>query len=213
MNSMIGKIFITRTGYDPQLGKHVKDPFLGPCPTIGACRPDLRQKLDVGDHLFVISGKVQGAEQFIMGGFQVAEKIHASEAYERFPDLRLRKLKDGQLTGNIIVDARGRQHKLDEHGKFEKRIENYVVGKNLIVLSTLAEITEGRKHTLEILREIFRSNGTSLREVIGRCRNLAETQVIDLRECLEDLKRTAQEIESGATHPTAKRVPKLVPKV
>lgn len=25
---MIGKIFITRTGYDPQLGKHVKDRFL-----------------------------------------------------------------------------------------------------------------------------------------------------------------------------------------
>jgi hypothetical protein len=26
---MIGKIFITRSGYDPQLGKHVKDPYLG----------------------------------------------------------------------------------------------------------------------------------------------------------------------------------------
>jgi hypothetical protein len=33
---MIGKIFITRSGYDPQLGKHVKDPYLGPCPTL-AC--------------------------------------------------------------------------------------------------------------------------------------------------------------------------------
>jgi len=188
---MIGKIFITRTGYDPQLGKHVKDPYLGPCPTIGACRPDLRKKLDVGDHLFVISGKVQGADQFVMGGFQVAEKIHATEAYERFPDLRLRNLEDGQLTGNIIVDASGRQHKLDDHEKFEKRIENYVVGKNLIILSTLAEIAEGRKHTLEILRKIFHSNGASLREVIGRCRSLTEQQVIDLRECLEELKRTA----------------------
>jgi hypothetical protein len=36
---MVGKIFITRSGYDPQLGKHVKDPYLGPCPTLGACRP------------------------------------------------------------------------------------------------------------------------------------------------------------------------------
>jgi hypothetical protein len=26
---MIGKIFITSSGYDPQLGKHVKDPYLG----------------------------------------------------------------------------------------------------------------------------------------------------------------------------------------
>ena len=25
---MVGKIFITRSGYDPQLGKHVKDPYL-----------------------------------------------------------------------------------------------------------------------------------------------------------------------------------------
>ena len=29
---MMGKIFITRAGYDPLLGKHVKDPYLGPCP-------------------------------------------------------------------------------------------------------------------------------------------------------------------------------------
>jgi hypothetical protein len=27
---MIGKIFITSKGYDPQLGKHVSDPYLGP---------------------------------------------------------------------------------------------------------------------------------------------------------------------------------------
>jgi hypothetical protein len=164
MTSMIGKIIITRTGYDPQLGKHVKDPYLGPCPTLGACRPDLRQQLNVDDYIFVVSGKVQGAEQFVMGGFQIAEKIHASEAYERFPHLRLRKLEDGQLTGNIIVDADGRQHELDDHEKFEKRIENYIVGKNLIALSTPCEITEGRQHTLEILRRVFRSNGTSLRK-------------------------------------------------
>lgn len=42
---MIGKIFITRSGYDPQLGKHVKDPYLGDCPTLGACRPDIRKQL------------------------------------------------------------------------------------------------------------------------------------------------------------------------
>ena len=27
---MAGKIIITSSGYDPQLGKHVKDPYLGP---------------------------------------------------------------------------------------------------------------------------------------------------------------------------------------
>ena len=31
---MVGKIFITRSGYDPQVGKHIKDPYLGPRPTL-----------------------------------------------------------------------------------------------------------------------------------------------------------------------------------
>src|SRR5438270_6729803 len=99
---MVGKIFITRQGYDPQLGKHVKDPYLGPSPTLGACRPDIRKQLKVGDHIFVISGKVREVNQFVMGGFEIAAKVPAVEAYQRFPELRLRRLGDGQLTGNII---------------------------------------------------------------------------------------------------------------
>ena len=210
---MIGKIFITSTGYDPQLGKHVKDSYLGPCPTLGACPPDLRQQLNVDDYIFVVSGKVQGADQFVMGGFQLAEKIHASEAYERFPHLRLRKREDGQLTGNIIVDADGRQHELDDHKKFELRIENYVVGKNLMPLCTPLEIAEGREQTLEILRKVFRGNGTSLRKIMGRCRSLTEKQVLALRACLETLKRTAQENEPGVRKPRANHVPHLLTKV
>jgi hypothetical protein len=72
---MVGKIFITRQGYDPQLGKHVKDPYLGPNPTLGACRPDVRKQLTKGDHIFVISGKVPGAPQYVMAGFEIAAKI------------------------------------------------------------------------------------------------------------------------------------------
>ena len=68
---MVGNIFITSTGYDPQLGKHVKDPYLGPQPTLGACRPDIRRRLALGDHICVISGKVPGANQFVMGGLVV----------------------------------------------------------------------------------------------------------------------------------------------
>src|SRR3712207_4622763 len=49
VTSMVGKIGITRTGYDPEAGKHVKDPYLGPCPALGACRPDIREQLGVGD--------------------------------------------------------------------------------------------------------------------------------------------------------------------
>jgi hypothetical protein len=62
---MVGKIFITRTGYDPHLGKHVTDPYLGPCPTLGACRPDVRKQLSRGDHIFVISGRVPVAPQYL----------------------------------------------------------------------------------------------------------------------------------------------------
>lgn len=54
---MIGKIFVTSSGYDPQLGKHVEDPYLGPEPSLGDCRPDVRRQVKMGDHLFVISGK------------------------------------------------------------------------------------------------------------------------------------------------------------
>jgi hypothetical protein len=107
---MIGKIFITRTGYDPERGKHVKDPYLGPTPTLGACRPDIRKQLRIGDHIFTISGKVLGVKQFVMGGFEIDSKIPAAEAYKLFPDQRLRQLEDGQLTGNIIVNSRGEQH-------------------------------------------------------------------------------------------------------
>ena len=42
---MKAKIFVTSSGYDPDKGKHVKDPYLGPRPTLGACRPDIREKL------------------------------------------------------------------------------------------------------------------------------------------------------------------------
>ena len=68
---MIGKIFITSTGYDPQLGKHIKDPFLGPNASLGACRPDLRRMVGEGDHVVAISGKLRNIRQFVMGGFEV----------------------------------------------------------------------------------------------------------------------------------------------
>ena len=64
---MVGKIFITRSGYDPELGKHVKYPYLGPCPTLGACRPDVRRLMDRGDHIFAISGKIPQVNQIHHG--------------------------------------------------------------------------------------------------------------------------------------------------
>jgi hypothetical protein len=187
---MIGKIFITRSGYDPQLGKHVKDPYLGETPTLGACRPDVRRKLSKGDHIFVISGKVPDAPQFVMGGFEIEEKVSALDAYRLFPDLRLRRLEDGQLTGNIIVDSQGRQHPLDNHDGFDRRIENYVIGRDLVSLTTDDEIALGRDETLDVLRDVLRRNGRKPVEVVGRwgC-NLTEDEIMQLREWLQRIKK------------------------
>lgn len=189
---MIGKIFITSSGYDPQLGKHVKDPYLGKNPSLGACRPDIRRQVKEGDHLFVISGKLPNVRQYIIGGFEVLQKIDAQEAYQRFPDQRLQLREDGQLTGNIIVDATGAQHELDNHKAetFLRRTPNYIVGANPVALVKPDEIALGREQTLDVLREIFKKDGGSPFEIVGHYGSqLTETQVEQLLEWFRSLKR------------------------
>ena len=187
---MVGKIFITRSGYDPELGKHVKDPYLGPNPTMGACRPDIRGQLNLGDHIFVISGRVPGAAQFVMGGFEIEDKISAIDAHERFPQHRLRQLSDGQLAGNIIVNEHGKQHRLDDHRTFSSRIANYLLGKDLIAPSEPEEIARARAETLDTLQAVLRKKGKSAIQVVGRFGStLTEAQVMELRTWLESIKR------------------------
>ena len=187
---MIGKIFVTGSGCDPVEGMHVKDPYLGKIPSLGACRPDIRKQVQKGDHIFVVSGKVRGIAQVVLGGFEVEEKISAIEAYERFPEQRLRLLPDGQVTGNVIVNSINEQHELDHHriDTFNRRTENYLVGTNPIALLTPEELIVGRNWTLEILRDVFDLKGTSIREIMGRHRNLTEKQVLKLRAYLNDVK-------------------------
>jgi hypothetical protein len=183
-----GYTYITSTGYDPQMGKHIKDPYLGDVPTLGACMPNIRRQVVPGDHIFVISGKVPGVSQYIVGGFEVADKVSALAAYRMFPDLRLRQMDDGQLTGNIIVDARGRQHPLDNHESFERRIQNYVIGRNPVVLTEEHEIARGREETMDILRSVLRRRGDTPRDVLGRWSRLDFRQVQELRDWLLSLK-------------------------
>jgi len=185
---MIGKMFVTSSGYDPEKGKDVKDPYLGPKSSLGACRPDIREKLQKGDHIFVVSGKVRNVDQFVIGGFAIEEKILAIEAYERFPEQRLVRLTNGQVSGNVIVTADGKQHPLDHHNQFERRIQNYLVGTSTIALLTPEEIAEGRLRTLDILRDVFGLKGNSIRDLMGRNRNLSEKQVLKLRAHLEAVK-------------------------
>ena len=160
--------------------------------SVGACRPDIRSQLEQGDHIFVVSGKIPEVSQFVMAGFEIESKIAASKAYDLFPELRLHKLEDGQLTGNIIVDANGKRHQLDDHTSFDKRIKNYVVGTNLISISTPEEIDEGRKHTLDALRDILHKRGNSPVTVVGRWgTKLTDKQVLQLRDWLVALKTSS----------------------
>lgn len=183
-----GYMHITSTGYDPQKGKHIKDPYLGAVPTLGACMPNIRRQVVPGDHIFLISGKVPGVSQYIVGGFEVAEKVSALAAYRMFPDLRLRQMEDGQLTGNIIVDARGRQHPLDNHESFERRIQNYVIGRNPVVLTEEHEIAQGRDETMDVLRSVLRRRGDTPRDVLGRWSRLDFRQIQEIRDWLMSLK-------------------------
>lgn len=188
---MIGNIFITRSGYDPEKGRHVKDPYLGKKPSIGACRPDIRRRVVRGDHIFVISGKIPGLPQYVIGGFEVADKIDAMTAYRMFPEQRLRLRDDGDLEGNIIVDSRGQQHPLDSHTSFEQRISDYVIGRNPIQLVTPSEIARGREQTLEVLRSVFRKRGERAVDIVGRWGSkLSEAQVEQLRNWLTSIKDT-----------------------
>ena len=186
---MIGNIFITSTGYDPQLGKHVKDPYLGPNPSLGACRPDIRKKVRIGDHIFVISGRVRTANQFVMCGFEVVKKIDGREAYLEFPDQRLRQLEDGQLTGNIIVDSKGSQHPLDGHKNFPRRTPNYLIGKENLAPMNPKGIALGREQTLDALQEILKKNGNRPIDIVGRWgTKLTEDQVDSLNTWLLSLR-------------------------
>jgi hypothetical protein len=187
----MSRIFITSSGYDPDKGRYIKDPYLGKTPTFGACMPNIRRVVVPGDLVFMISGKVPGVQQYIVGGFEVAAKIDVMTAYRLFPEQRLHHLDDGQLAGNIIINSRGEQHHLDEHPSetFENRIKNYIVGRNPVVLTAPHEIARGREETVDILRAIFHKSGDRPFDIIGRGgRKLDTGQAMELRDWLLSIK-------------------------
>ncbi len=186
-----GYIYITSTGYDPEHGKDLEDPYLGETPTLGACMTNIREQVVPGDHIYVVTGKVSQAPQLVLGGFEVAEKLDSMlDAYDRFPEHRLHYGSDGRKRGNIVITADGRQHPLDSHNPdtFKKRMKNYVIGKNVIALRSKEEIELARQETLPILRSVLGREGESPIKVIGRWSKLNAGQIISLRDWLEDLK-------------------------
>lgn len=191
---MKGYIYITGTGADPGLHNNLDDPLFGDPPTLGACMTNIREFVDPGDYIFVVSGKARNVQQYIIGGMQVAEKIDALAAYGRFPQNRLRMGDDGLVKGNIIVDADGVQHPLDHHSAdtFDKRIRNYIVGDKAAALVTPTEVDLGREQSLRKLSEMFERPGNRAIDIIGRHRRLDGDQVLGLMEWLRGIKAAAR---------------------
>lgn len=191
---MKGYIYTMFRGADPGRGWHMTDPIFGKTPTLGACMPNVRRVVVPGDYIFVVSGRMEGVQQYVVGGFAVKEKIDALAAYRRFPEYRLTRLPDETLTGNIIVSGSGKHHPLDHHGNFERRIENYIVGRDSIYLHRPTEVDQAREHSVDILKEIFGApRAVRIADVIGRMRKLDERQVQKLITQLRAIKEMAKQ--------------------
>jgi len=186
---MKGYIYSMYQGADPGLGWILTDPIFGKPPTLGACMPNIRRLVERGDHIFVISGRSPGVQQYIVGGFQVAAKIDALAAYRRFPQNRMGKDEQGNLLGNVITDASGNQIPFDYHSNFAKRVENYIVGERQKVVARDEAIARARRETLPLLRKMFDRKGATVGDVIGRWRRLDAQQIDDLRGWIDDVNR------------------------
>lgn len=191
---MKGYIYITGTGTDPGVYGNLNDPILTAKPSLGACMPNLRRVVTLGDYVFVVSGATRGVQQYVVGGFQVAEKIDALTAYKRFPENRLRVDELGNVQGNVIVDDSGKQHPLDHHDPltFTRRIEDYLVGKNPVALTMPDQIERGRAETLEKLATILERPRTNrVIDLMGRWAKLNEGQVNQTLDWLRGIANTS----------------------
>jgi hypothetical protein len=185
---MKGYIYSMYAGADPGRGWTMTDPIFGKVPTLGACMPNIRRLVEKGDHIFVISGRVPGVQQYVVGGFQVSEKIDALTAYHRFPGNRMHDAGDGSTRGNIITDAAGQQVAIDYHSNFAERVKNYVVGRRQKAILD-ESVERARRETLPILSEVFEKKGGSVSEVIGRWRRLDQNQIESLRGWIDEMNR------------------------
>ena len=173
---------------DPGNGWVLNDPiFDGPAPTLGACVPNIRNSVALGDWVFSISGRVANEQQFVIGGFRVAEKIEHLAAYSRFPEYRLDRTPEGQMIGNVIVTQDGSQHPSDRHSHFQRRIKNYLVGDEAIYLKDTNQYNVARKETIPFLSQLFNRSGNRVFDLIGRHRKLTPDQAAQIRDWLADV--------------------------
>lgn len=184
---MKGYIYKLYSGADPAKGWIFNDPIFGSPPTLGACVPNIRRAVVPGDWVYAVSGSVQGQQPYVVGGFKVEEKIDALTAYRRFPENRLRLNDAGQVLGNVIVDQKGKQHKLDNHGGFQKRLQNYLVGSQKLEVKQTEHIERAREETLDVLSSVFGQKANRTSDIVTRWRRLDPDQIDQLNEWLRSL--------------------------
>lgn len=190
---MKGYVYITGTGADPAALDNISDPMFGEVPSLGACMSNLREFVDIGDYLFVVSGKASDLAQYVFGGMRVSEKIDHLAAYGRFPQNRLRMREDGVVVGNIIVDENGNKHPLDHHSDrgFDRRVRNFIVGADPLAIQTPREVELARQQTLNKLADIVGKKGNRPIDILGRQRKLNESQVNEMIQWLRGIKQDA----------------------
>jgi hypothetical protein len=196
---MKGYIYITGTGVDPELRENMADPTFGTPPTLGACLPNVRRAAERGDWIFVVSGKIPDARQYIIGGIEVWEKIDGLRAYKRFPENRLAVRPDRRITGNVIVESDGGRGALDWHSpvRFQERARNFIVGRRCVLASGKRQISRARRETLSVLSLIMRTpQAGSAIEARGRMSRMDETQIKQLLDWFRHLKSN----KSGCPH-------------
>ena len=155
--------------------------------------PNIRRVVELGDYIFVVSGKVSTVQQYVIGGMRVSQKIDALAAYRLFPENRLHRNAEGQVWGNVVVNSRGRQHPLDHHpaATFEERVKNFIVGADPVVLQNEREVALGRSQSLDKLSNILGKSGNRVIDVMSRWSKLSEHQVQELLAWLQGIKTAA----------------------
>jgi hypothetical protein len=186
---MKGYIYTMYRGADPAAGWEMTDPIYGKVPTLGACMPNIRRAVEKGDYIFSISGRMKDVTQYVVGGFRVDEKINALAAYSRFPENRMNIGEDGLLKGNIIIDSKGNHLEIDYHSNHLKRIENYIIGKDPIVIAGEKQVKKAREETLLMLNSIFGKKEDAIHKIIGRWRKLDNSQINDLVSWMKQIRK------------------------
>lgn len=172
-------------------GEIDNDPHIWTKPyTWGICRPDLRERICIGDYVFFVLSANANLPQMIFSYIKVAKIITHKDAYFE-PELRSKRMANKKYNGNIIVDENGDYNRFDlgiHRHNFERIKKRYVVADMSIskklsgqkIIKESAEFVNNLKHIFEIKSKV----NTPI-DIISRYgKSLTEIQVHKLIDLL-----------------------------